>query len=220
VPGSDDSRGTIRPTITAIIPAYNEEETIGEVVSRAMRHVDEVIVIDDGSTDNTSPLAEEAGAEMIRNAVNVGKRRSMLRGYRAAHGDIVVSLDADLQHDPDEIPRLIEPILSDQADLVIGTRAQLPFFSERAIAGLTSLRICVKDASSGYRAIRRSVVDEMEIHGSCTCGTFILEAHSHGARIAEVPIEVAERRTGARRIQTKHFIQVLWVLYDLLRYRL
>lgn len=216
--GSDDSQGTIKPTITAIIPAYDEEETIGEVVSRTLRHVDEVIVVDDGSTDDTSPLAEEAGAEVIRNVVNVGKRRSLLRGYRAAHGDIVVSLDADLQHDPDDIPRLVEPILSDQADLVIGVRAQLPYFSERFIAGLTSLRIGVKDASSGYRAIRRSVVDRMEIHGSCTCGTFILEARSRGARIAEVQIEVAERRTSARRIQTRHFMQTLWVLYDLLRY--
>jgi glycosyltransferase involved in cell wall biosynthesis len=208
----------MKPTLTAIISAYNEEETIGEVVSRTLRHVDEVIVVDDGSTDDTSPLAEEAGAEVIRNAVNVGKRRSLVRGYRAAHGDIVVSLDADLQHDPDDIPRLVEPILSDRADLVIGARARLPYFSERVIAWLTSLRVDVKDASSGYRAIRRSVVEMMEIHGSCMCGTFILEARSRGARIAEVPIEVAERRTGTRRIQTKHFMQTLWVLYDLLRY--
>lgn len=218
MPGSDDSQETMKPTITAIIPALNEEETIGEVVSRTLRHVDEVIVVDDGSTDDTSPLAEEAGAEAIRNDVNVGKRRSLLRGYRAAHGDIVVSLDADLQHDPDDIPKLVEPILYDRADLVIGARSQLPLFSERVIAGLTSLRVGVKDASSGYRAIRRSVVDGMEIHGSCTCGTFILEARSRGARIAEAPIEVADRRTGARRIQTRHFMQTLWVLYDLLRY--
>ncbi|UCD46130.1 MAG: glycosyltransferase family 2 protein [Candidatus Bathyarchaeota archaeon] len=204
--------------MTVIIPAFNEEETIGEVVSKALRHVDDVIVVDDGSADDTSHLAEEAGAEVIRNDVNIGKRRNLLRGYRAAHGDIVVSLDADLQHDPDDIPRLVEPILSDWADLVIGARSQLPYFSERVIAWLTSLRVGVKDASSGYRAIRKSVVYGMEIHGSCTCGTFILEAHSRGARIAEVPIEVAERRTGARRIQTKHFIQALWVLYDLLRY--
>jgi len=218
VAGSDDSQGTIKPTITAIIPAYDEEETIGEVVSRTLRHVDEVIVVDDSSTDDTSPLAEEAGAEVIRNVVNVGKRRSLLRGYRAAHGEIVVSLDADLQHDPGDIPRLIEPILNDHSDLVIGTRPELPYFSERVIAWLTSLRVSVNDASSGFRAIRKSVVDRMELHGSCTCGTLILEAYSHGARIAEVPIEVAERRFGARRIQTKHFVQALWVLYDLLRY--
>ncbi len=80
----------MKPTNTAIILAYNVEETIGEVVSSALHHVDKVIVIDDGDTNDTSPLAEEANAEVIRNLVKLVKRRSMLRGYKAVHSDIEV----------------------------------------------------------------------------------------------------------------------------------
>lgn len=206
-----------RPLVSAVIPAYNEESTIEDVVSGVSRHVSEVIVVDDGSSDDTSDKALEAGAVLLKNDDNVGKRLSLIRGYRIAKGEVVVTLEADGQHHPDDIPRLVGPILNDRADLVIGVRPELPHFSERVITTLTRLKVKVEDASSGFRAIRKSVVDEMEIHGSCTCGTFILEAYSKGARVVGVPIEVSERENG-RRIQTRHLKQALFVLYDLFRY--
>ena len=129
-----------------------------------------------------------------------------------------MTLDADGQHDPDEIPILLEPILGGRADLVLGRRPRLPHLSERVITRLTRLKVDVNDASTGFRAVRREFADRMLLHGSCTCGTFILEASSLGARIEEVPITVREREEGERRIQTRHFKQVLYVLYDLLRY--
>ena len=176
-----------RPLVSAVIPAYNEESTIEDVVSGVSRHVSEVIVVDDGSSDETADKAVEAGAVLLKNGDNVGKLLSLIRGYRVAKGEVVVTLDADGQHHPDDIPRLVGPILNDRADLVIGVRPELPHFSERVITTLTRLKVKVEDASSGFRAIRKSVVDEMEIYGSCTCGTLILEAYSKGARVVGVP---------------------------------
>jgi glycosyltransferase involved in cell wall biosynthesis len=207
-----------RQTISAVIPAYNEEETVREVVARTLCHVDEAIVVDDGSTDDTAMEARNSGAVVVRNEANKGVLESLKMGFRSAGGEILVTLDADGQHNPDEIPGLLEPILDDRADLVLGARAELPHFSERVIARLTRLKVDVSDASTGFRAIRRKIVDGMELHGACTCGTFVLEAYSLGARIAEVPITVGERKGGKRRIKTRHFKQIFYVLYDLLRY--
>lgn len=212
------SGGADKPTISAIVPAYNEEETVGEVVSRALYYVDLVIVIDDGSTDDTAMMAKKSGAVVLRNETNQGVLESLIRGFKSADADVLVTLDADGQHDPDEIPSLLEPILKDRADLVLGFRTDLPYFSERVITRLTRLKVDVRDASTGFRAIRRNIVDRMEPHGACTCGTFILEAYYLGARITEVPITVRERKEGERRIKTRHFKQFFYVLYDLLRY--
>lgn len=216
--GSDAGGRIERPTISAVIPAYNEEKTVGEVVSKTLLHTDEVIVVDDGSTDDTHDVARNAGAEVVHNEENRGVLASLARGLKAARGDILVTLDADGQHNPDEIPTLLEPILGGRADLVLGRRPRLPHFSERVITGLTRLKVDINDASTGFRAIRREISERMNLHGSCTCGTFVLEAFSLGARIVEVPITVREREGGERRIQTRHFKQALYVLHDLLRY--
>lgn len=76
----------------------------------------------------------------------------------------------------------------------------------------------IHDASSGFRAVRRTIIEKMLLHGTCTCGTFILEAMSYGARVTEVPITVHERKEGKRRIKTKHLHQLFYVLFDLIRY--
>ena len=204
--------------ISAVIPAFNEEKTIGDIVSRSLRHVDEVLVIDDGSTDETGIIAEREGAKVIRNAENQGILNSLRRGFEAAKGDILVTLDADGQHDPDQIPVLVEQIIADRSDLVLGKRAKLPYISERVIAKLTSLRVPVRDASTGFRAIRKDIAKKMILYGSCTCGTFILEAASLGARVSEVDIGIKERQAGDRKIKTNHLKQIFTILYFLLRY--
>jgi glycosyltransferase involved in cell wall biosynthesis len=207
-----------RPGISAVIPAFNEEKTIGDIVLRALDHVDEVVVVDDGSSDDTSSIAEGAGAQVVRNELNRGILAALREGFEVVEGEIVVTLDADGQHDPGEIPLLLEPILQDEADLVIGCRRILPYLSERVITALTRLKVNVHDASSGFRAVRRAIIEKMRLHGTCTCGTFILEARSYGARVTEVPITVHERKDGIRRIKTKHLQQLFYVLFDLIRY--
>ena len=213
--GAEDRAG--RLTVSAVIPAFNEEKTVGEVVGSALAYVDEVVVIDDGSTDDTATVAAEAGATVVRHEQNRGILASVVRGLKEARGEILVTLDADGQHDPADIPRLVEPIVDDRADLVLGRRPSFPHLSEKVITALTRLRVDCSDACTGFRAVRSGVAAGMRLHGSCLCGTFVLEAHRLGARVAEVPITVHERREGGRRIRTKHLKQILHVLYDLAR---
>ncbi len=95
-------------TITAILPAYNEEVSIGSAVLHTRKYVDRVLVIDDGSTDRTAEVAELAGAEVIKHPANQGKGAAQRIGFEAASGaDIIITMDSDSQHDPAEIPKLI-----------------------------------------------------------------------------------------------------------------
>ena len=204
-----------RKMVSAVIPAYNEEKTIEAVVKGALSHVDEVLVVDDGSTDDTACIAEDAGARVLKQQ-NAGVLNATERGLREATSDIIVTLDADGQHDPSEIPSLVEPILRGEADLVMGTRPELPYMSERILTSLTSIRVPIGDASTGFRAVRREIAREMSLHGACLCGTFVLEAHRRGARVVGVPISIKERE-GERRIQTRHFRQFFAVLWDVLK---
>jgi len=204
--------------VTAVIPAYNEEESIADIVLRTLKHVDEVVVVDDGGTDKTSERAAEAGARVIREPVNRGVFHATQRGLAEAGGDIIVTLDADGQHSPEEIPQLIKPILDGDADLVMGKRPTSPFFSERVLTALTNFKVPVDDACTGFRAVRKTIARKMNLHGSCLCGTFVLEGARAGARVASVPISVRERLHGERRVRTEHIKQFFWVLYDIIRF--
>ena len=113
--------------IIGIIPAYNEEGKVGDVVKRALDHVDGVLVIDDGSVDGTVIVSKEAGAEVVSNGRNLGLGLTIRRGYTEAlerGADVVVQLDADGQYDPAEIPKLIGPIIEGRADMVLGSRLE------------------------------------------------------------------------------------------------
>lgn len=109
----------------AAIPCYRTRPFIGHVVSKAREYVDEVIVIDDGSPDGTAEAAEAAGAVVANHITNRGYGqaiRSCIRAAKDNGADILITLDGDGQHNPDEIPQLLEPILNGEADLVIGSR--------------------------------------------------------------------------------------------------
>ena len=204
-------------TVSAVIPAYFEEKTIASVVERCLPFVDEVIVVNDGSTDDTSINASKAGAHVIEQSHNMGIMKALQRGMTEASGDIIVTLDADGQHNPAEIPRLTQLIIDNNADLVIGLRPSFPHFSEKILTWLTNLRVPCRDASSGFRCIRREIAAEMNLHGACLCGTFMLEAARHGARVSYVPVSIRERE-GPRRIQTRHIRQFFIVLWDVVRF--
>src|SRR5512145_496431 len=108
--------------ITVILPAYNEEMSIGSVVLLASLHADRVIVVDDGSTDRTVHVATNAGAEVIVHSVNLGKGMAFKTGFAAAEGtDIIVIMDSDGQYNPADIPKLVDPILKGEADIVDGS---------------------------------------------------------------------------------------------------
>ena len=203
-------------TVSVVIPAYFEEKSIEAIVQRCIPYADEVLVINDGSTDDTSKNAREAGARVIDLPKNLGVLGATQTGLDEASGDIIVTLDADGQHDPSEIPMVIKPIVDGEAELVMGVRPTFPYISEKLLTWLTSLKTPVGDASTGFRAVSKDVARKMELHGKCMCGTFVLEAVKHGARVSSVPISIKDREHGTRRIQSEHFAQFFIILRDIL----
>jgi glycosyltransferase involved in cell wall biosynthesis len=189
--------------ISVVIPARNEGSRIGAVIAEAQSYAGEVVVVDDCSSDDTGAVASGLGARVVANELKAGYLGAIKTGFRRATGEIVVTLDADGEHDPRDIPRLVEPILAGDADLVLGRRPEIARFSERLINRLTNLRVRVADSGTGYRAVRTDLARTLELNAPCTCGILVLEAHSLGARTTEVPVSI--RTTGKpRRIVWAH----------------
>lgn len=160
--------------ILAAIPAYNEEIAIGSVILRTKKHVDRVIVVDDGSTDATSIVSKMAGADVIQNEKNLGKGAALKCAFQKAkelNADIFVCLDADGQHNPDEIPRLLDAITNANADMVIGSRFltaknTVPIYrriGQQILNSLTnSISITkVTDSQSGFRAFSKKAIHSL-----------------------------------------------------------
>ncbi len=149
--------------VTIAIPAYNEADVIADVIRRILAVDDslEVIVVDDGSTDETAKQAESAGAKVIRHPYNIGNGAAIKSASRKASGDVVVFMDGDGQHPPEEIPRLLEHI--GEYDMVVGARTSQSVTSPFRNLGnkmlvavaqwITGMKI--DDLTSGFRAIRR-----------------------------------------------------------------
>jgi glycosyltransferase involved in cell wall biosynthesis len=202
--------------VTVIIPAFNEEKTIGDIILEVRKYGYQVVVVDDGSYDKTVEIARKSGATVISHIKNKGYLEALRTGFRLSNGNIFVTMDADGQHNPADIPRLVKPILDDCADLVIGAREQISSFSERILTMITRFRIDTQDASSGFKALRKSLAERMEIRGRCICGTFVLEAHKLGAKVLDVKVKVNKRTFGKSRMRNKHVVQFFLVLKELI----
>ena len=120
--------------------------------------------------------------------IKINEWEKIKTGFRNAHADIVVTLDADGEHNPGEIPLLITPLLSGKADLVLGKRKSIPRISERLISFLTRLKTGMSDSGTGFRALKKELALKLSLNGRCICGISVLEAYQLGARITEVPI--------------------------------
>lgn len=204
-----------KPRVSVVIPAYNEAATIGGVLSQCRPFCDETIVIDDGSTDDTAEIAKKRGSRLIRHSKNLGVTKAIQEGIQVARGDVIVTMDADGQHNPLDLPKIIGPIVEGEADLTLGVRAEIPHSSERVINRLTNLRVECSDVGTGFRAMRADLAKRMRFHGTCLCGTFVLEANKKGARIVEIPVEMKPRSRGERRMRTSHVRQIFHVLKDI-----
>jgi glycosyltransferase involved in cell wall biosynthesis len=192
--------------ITAVIPAYNAEKTIGEIVIRSMPFCNEVIVVDDGSKDKTAHVARLAGARVFKLAKNYGNGFATTFGLNAVwHTKVIVTLDADGQHDPLEIPRVCEPIIIDEADLVIGSRflgkekLLIPKYRRFGIGVITEFynwgHVPITDAQCCFRAFRVSRIGEivpMEHRFGFSTEMLIL-ARKNKWRILEVPVSCKYR---------------------------
>jgi glycosyltransferase involved in cell wall biosynthesis len=191
-------------TIAAIIPALNEEISIGSMVLKTKKYVDRVIVVDDGSTDNTTEVATLAGAEVIRHTMNMGKGEALRTGFLAAGKNgvkIIVTIDADGQHNPDEIPKIIKPILSRNVEMVIGSRYlngnNIPLYrriGQKVLDKATNVNsgINVSDTQSGFRAFAIQAIPSFKFRrrGFSIESEMLTDAADAGLKIEEVNIGV------------------------------
>jgi len=190
------------------IPAFNEERTIAKVVIGAQKYADAVVVCDDGSSDLTGEIAERLGAEVVRHEKNLGygaALRSLFKRARELNADVFVTLDADGQHDPAEIPIVVEPVIDGEADVVIGSRfvdeslaRAMPWYRRAGIKFITRLvnnssKYGVKDAQSGFRAYSRKALQCLSLleDGMGVSVEILLNARKCGLKIKEVSASCA-----------------------------
>ncbi len=190
--------------IIACLPAFNEEKTIANIIKRLRNYVNDVVVYDDGSSDMTSNIAKNSGAFLIRNSKNKGKGVAFSVLFKEAKrmgADIVVTLDADGQHDPDDIPNLIKPILSDGFDVVVGSRFLINnSIPKHKIIGNYILNLLTNmlsgsnftDTQSGFRAYNKRALELIRIkeRDIGVDSQIIMDAVKMGLKLKEVPIRV------------------------------
>ncbi len=187
--------------VVAVIPAYNEERSIAKVVLRAKPMVDQVIVVDDGGTDATGEISKALGATVITHRENLGYGAAMRSAFQAArslNATAMVTLDADGQHDPKEIPLLLEKI-EEGFDVVIGSRlsdkVRIPRYRKYGMAVLNfamrRARVDVADSQSGYRAYSKKALGRIHpTEDGMSAGVeVLLQARRYRMKICEVPIK-------------------------------
>lgn len=189
-----------------LIPAFNEAKAVGKVirsVKKSLKGAD-VLVVDDGSFDSTETVAQEAGAYVVRHIINRGLGGSIGTGLQFARErgyQAVVTMDADGQHNPADLKKVLNPIIQGAADLVIGTRMvnkfQVPL-DRRIIIGVSNMLTFVifgsftSDSLSGFRAFSKKALEKIELKTQRmeVSNEIFSQIAKHGLRYAEVPIKV------------------------------
>ena len=186
------------------IPAFNEEHFIGKVVKNCLKYADQVVVCDDGSVDNTYEIADAAGANVIRHEKNCGKGeafQSLFQFARHSDVDVIVTIDGDGQFLPEEIPKLVKKIESNEADVVIGYRfdgaAEMPNyrkFGNKMLDKMTNMatQLSVRDTQSGFRAYSKNIIKLIDFKkkGFGVDTEILINAAKNGARISEEKVSV------------------------------
>lgn len=218
--------------IAVVIPAFNEAATIADVV-RAVTAAGTVVVVDDASSDGTAAAAAAAGAEVVRNARNLGYDGALQRGFEAADrlaADIAITIDADGQHDAASVGRMLAPLLAGECDLVLGIRPAAARTAEWLFNLYTRVRFGVPDILCGMKAYRMAVYRAHgRFDGSRSIGTELaLAALRRGARVQTMPVPVRPRigapRFGSTIRANLRILRALWMalasdLADSLRLR-
>jgi len=224
----------MKPFVVIGIPAYNEEHTIARIVLEAQKFADKVVVCDDGSTDYTAKIAESLGAYVVRHEKNGGYGASIKSLFLRAHelnADVFVTLDADGQHEPNEIPIVIKPIVEGEADVVIGSRfvdkngtAEMPLYRQLGAKLITkmvngSAKNGVTDSQSGFRAYSHLAMDRLNFFedGMGASVEILLKASKNDLRIVEVP-STCKYNTGEGNTSSEHPVtHGMGVVFSLIR---
>ena len=198
------SRGTPSQNITVILPAYNGEVSIGSIILLTKLYADNVVVVDEGSTDRTVEVARKAGAQVIVHGTGKGKAESIKAGFKAAAdlgADIIVTMDSDGQHNPADIPNLVAPIIKGDAEMVNGSRylnypgKNSPIYRRvgqtlQDTTAKMNFNLKITDAQSGFRAFAASTNGIFRFSGKKTAieNEMLADAGRSGIRITEVEI--------------------------------
>ena len=191
-------------SIIAAIPAFNEEKTIASVIIQTQKFVDQVVVCDDGSNDMTKNIAESLGAHVILHNKNMGYGRALRSLFEFARNSDVsamIILDADGQHDSNEIPKLIDPIIKGEADITTASRfidisekQEIPFYKKFGIKILSRLtqrtsNLRIKDVTCGFRAYNKKAINSIKIseNGMGATTEILLKAVENNLKIIEIP---------------------------------
>ncbi len=228
--------------VSIILPTYNERENLPRIVPEIERVIDregwdaEILVVDDDSPDGTAEVAKELAEEYGNIRVIVRKERPGLglayrRGFREAEGDVVVCMDADGQHPPEHLPDIVNPVLDGECDFGLGSRyvegarvenfpwyRRLNSWGARLVAKLL-LRLPYRDPTSGFRAIRREILEEgrpFVSEGFEIQVETLAKAHHLGYEVREVPFTFKPRERGSSNVDLQ---QILRYLRGVLRIR-
>lgn len=223
-----------KPLIIAGMPMYNEEETIGTVVTMAQKYADLIVCVDDGSSDSSARIAESCGAIVVRHRVNRGyggALKSLFLKAKQLQADALVVLDSDGQHDASDIPKLLKPILEENKDFVIGSRfieggggTDMPAYRRLGIKVITaasnlSRDTSIKDTQSGFRAFSKKALDMLRFdrEGMELSLEMLEDAHDKKLKITEVPTLVRyDVPKGSNFTAVSHGFTVLsWALISL-----
>jgi glycosyltransferase involved in cell wall biosynthesis len=226
----DDAR------ILVCIPAFNEAKSITEIISKSKKYASGVIVYDDGSSDDTSEVAKSAGAIVIRNPENKGYGvaiRSLFQAAKEQDADIMVTLDSDGQHDPDQIAEVIEP-LKQGFDIVIGSRflkrdgkQKVPRYRSFGIKTITKLTQAASyhgltDSQSGFRAYNKNALSKINLFedGMAVSVEILLRAKEKNLSTVEVPITISyDSRDTSTHNPISHGIGVLYSVFQFISLR-
>jgi glycosyltransferase involved in cell wall biosynthesis len=193
-----------KPFVVVGIPAFNEEKTVGKVVLQSQKYADKVVVCDDGCSDLTGEIARRLGAEVVRHEKNLGYGaaiQTLFKRAREMGADVLVTLDADGQHDPNEIPNVVQPVIEGEADITVGSRfvdkrlaAIMPWYRRAGIKFISKLvdnktGQGVADAQSGFRAYNGKCLDKLAVaeNGMGASVEILISSRKQGLRIQEVP---------------------------------
>lgn len=214
--------------VVVVIPAYNEERFIGSVVLKLRQHPVDILVVDDGSRDDTALIATTAGARVIRHLRNQGKGVALNTGLHAANQldpDVLVLIDGDGQHLPEQLPSLVQPVLTGEADMVVGSRymentSEVPthrIWGHRLFNLITAAAsgVMTTDSQSGYRAFSPRAMQLLSFSstGFSVESEMQFLAHEHHLRVVEVPITIRYADQAKRSV----FGQGMSVLNGILR---
>jgi len=220
----------VRQKVIVTIPCFNTSSSIADVVSRSLQYVDQVIVIDDGSSDDTAEKARQAGALVISHSANGGYGeaiKSCFEAGKANEADILVTLDGDGQHNPEEIQRVLAPVLNNEADMVIGSRffsqqANMPRYRRFGIKVITLLvnlgsKVKVYDAQSGFRAYSRQTLNAISIKesGMSISVEILIRARRAGLRVKEMATSCQYHPSSSTKNPVIHGLEVAFSVVKL-----